>query len=1130
MTKPPSPAPCHWIASRTSRKSRARFLLTADALWISDDLRLPAGDQTARIRFRILCQRTGGGSKSMDFQAVELPRVAATGALPAILQPSGLAWRGLAGAALTPASPRRTNPRPRPAVPFASAGRANRPATVTRQRVPVEVVEETGRERHNAPLHWGLPLPAGALSDPRQVRLVEGDRELPADVAATSCWPDGSLRWVLVSTAVDLPAGGRRTLTVEFGSEVRRAAAAGVKVDPEPGRVVVDTGAGRWTVATDPLRLDGPGLTGGAFTLRDEQGAAHALRAAQATVEYAGERLAIVRLEAPYQATGKAFLRAIVRLTFRAGSPAVEVAHTLVDDDLTWEFANFRELVFRASLPPGPSRTAFAVGTEGGVPTEREAAELAVPSDASFALDGRAQDGRTLGALVVETAGGGAAVGVTDLWQRYPKALAVREGQLCVDLLPAQQGAAKPPADLPAHVAFPFVEGCYRFKWGMSTTDRFLLAPFAAGGRAAALAAALDQTQPLVAVLPATWYAQTGALGELAAPDGQLFAAWDEAFAEAFAGHLRLKDARREYGFFNWGDWHGERETNWGNNEYDLPHGLFLQFARTGRRDYYRLALAGARHQADVDMIHAYPDPMFVGGNLLHSYAHTGEWSQHIAERSWSFAYGYHGAAWNGHTWAHGLCDAWYLAGEPRVMEAALSLGEHIAWQMAPEFKELGTHERSAGWSAHAIAALYQATADPAYREALDRINAIAYQEQKFDDGGAWPHPLPSDHAGGVPGARGNVAFLIGVLLSGIDDHDALTGHPAARRSMVAAAEWLKTQWAPHADAFQYTSSPAFKASVSRGQAGLNNLILSPLLKVHAWTGDPQCLEIATRGFVASAVTDFSPFGKSFAQVAHFAPPIMARLKAAGAVRQPYGRILTMTGADFRREAILAAPPPAALRLRGPLEKTVIFRHEGGAVTFAARREAWGARVKDEAEGWVRLVGPDGAVVKEQRFSTDTFPVTFEASLPATAPRGDWRLVVHDDLRGRWDVTGPTRRVVAVGDGVQFGGLGEARWSFQVPRGTRTFKVGLTAHHAGAFGCWVLDPNGRPLVTAEGRQGAPGADRLEREVAVPAGADGQPWSLVVFAGMDLSIRLEGVPGYLATSPEAWFEPAATPRP
>ena len=95
------------------------------------------------------------------------------------------------------------------------------------------------------------------------------------------------------------------------------------------------------------------------------------------------------------------------------------------------------------------------------------------------------------------------------------------------------------------------------------------------------------------------------------------------------------------------------------------------------------------------------------------------------------------------------MVDAWYLAGDARVMEAALGLGEHIVWAAAPAFKALGTHERSAGWSIKAVLALYRATGDPKYLEAARHIGSVALREQKFEEGGAWPHILPRDHAGG---------------------------------------------------------------------------------------------------------------------------------------------------------------------------------------------------------------------------------------------------------------------------------------------------------------------------------------------------------------------------------------------
>ncbi len=55
----------------------------------------------------------------------------------------------------------------------------------------------------------------------------------------------------------------------------------------------------------------------------------------------------------------------------------------------------------------------------------------------------------------------------------------------------------------------------------------------------------------------------------------------------------------------NFGDWYGERRVNWGNLEYDLQHGLFLQYVRTGQRRFFLRAEQAARHHIDVDVVHA---------------------------------------------------------------------------------------------------------------------------------------------------------------------------------------------------------------------------------------------------------------------------------------------------------------------------------------------------------------------------------------------------------------------------------------------------------------------------------------------------------------------------------------------
>ena len=75
--------------------------------------------------------------------------------------------------------------------------------------------------------------------------------------------------------------------------------------------------------------------------------------------------------------------------------------------------------------------------------------------------------------------------------------------------------------------------------------------------------------------------------------------------------------------------------------------------------------------------------------------------------------------------------------------------------------------------------AIYRQTYDPEYLAAAGRIAAVALKEQKFDQGGAWPHILPLGHSNQQPNVTGNNLFLIGVLLSGLQAYQEEAKDPA---------------------------------------------------------------------------------------------------------------------------------------------------------------------------------------------------------------------------------------------------------------------------------------------------------------------------------------------------------------
>ncbi|MFW6437369.1 MAG: hypothetical protein ACOCZ7_00030, partial [Armatimonadota bacterium] len=865
-------ASVHNRAVYTGRGAPVRGVVRGNVAWIADDIRIAVADGQAQVRMRTLVQSDQGGGDSSDWLPAAVP-IHEGRTKPELPDEDDLAFKGLLREEVEPAPGQRNLPerRPMPAVPFDAETRAaGATASVARESIAVNLLEEAGVTRVDELMSFGMPFEQGAIFDPATIRVLDGaGAECPAQATVTSWWPDGSIRWALIDTLIDLQAGQSANFSIEFGSEVSRAQIAdAVSVSEQADSLVVNTGPLQATISRDSFTILDEVLFDGRPTARmmdgitvvREGGKVYRLAAAapeDVRVEKRGPLATTVRLEGSYVAEdGEEYLRAIVRLTFVAGSPTVRVAATHVDDYLETEFTDIQSLTMPIRLAEDGSDARFLVPDADGDEAVREAnaggdARLMQKHDALMSFGGQeAEDLRASGVMNYRAAdGSGVVVAIENFWEEYPKALSASEDQALIEILPPLAGEDFF-EDIPEYAAFPFIENHYRFKWGMSKTTRMNLTFH--GTDAPDLAQLAGSMRlPIVPVVPAEYYAQTGAIGDLAPPRDGVFEAWDALVAERFEQHMQIKEDRREYGFFNWGDWWGERGTNWGNNEYDLPHGLFMQYARTGDRDYYRLALAGARHMADVDCVHAHPDPLHRGAMQLHSVGHTGEWSQHLAKPGWSYRYGRHTTAANGHTWADGLMDGWYLAGDPRVMEAGIGLGEHVAFAMAPTFEKLGTHERSAGWSLAAIMAIYRATGDPIYLQAADEIIEVALNEQDIDGTGAWPHLLPSDHAAGYPEAVGNVTFLIGVLLGGMEAYHRETGDPQVLASMEAAMRWVRTMYIPDRWVFHYTSSPHYLQNPQLAGTGTTMLVIGPVAYVAEQTSNQELMDMVAHAFAA---------------------------------------------------------------------------------------------------------------------------------------------------------------------------------------------------------------------------------------------------------------------------------------
>ena len=1130
--------------------------------WLALDARLKVAGQEVVFGMHLLAQRAGGASDSTSHAVVRLPvgkeskltagQLGRSGSLRSLsdyrfhddkVKLLSLSDKGLSAKDVAPSQPLVLRPRPPLPLERPAPVIAGNLGSVKFREIPVEVLEEAGVARSPAWLSFGLPLAKGALYSPAWIAVLGPDgKQLPAQTATAGRWPDGSLRWVRVNCRLPLKANEKAICRIQFGSDVKPSSATPLAVVRADGLLTVTDGTSRFAINTKEFGLlqsaviDGRksgGFSPEGVILVDGQGTQFTTAGvppSSVRIEEWGPLQVVVRVAGDYaDAKGTRYMSYISRLTFRQGSSRVGIAHTNINSYTATEFTEVQSLGLR--LQGAAPFTSLGAKLEGKEPWASDTALTQWTADiVASVLPPTLFPSRLTGAIMAE---GKQPVGLAlrDLWQRWPKGFRVADGTLQVSLLPKLPPGASGKG-LPHYLRYPFADGLYRMKWGMAFTEEMTV-DFAGGGSAAEMSAETDL--PVIAVLPAAYYAETKAAGMLAAPVAKQFAHWDAFVAAGFARHMARKRQYREYGFFNYGDWYGERGRNWGNNEYDLAHGLFRQFLRTGNRAYCRWAQTAARHQADVDCVHAYPDPAYVGSNHQHSIGHTGTWSDRPKRATWTHRYDSHTSAENGHTWAEGMVDSWWLTGDPRAMESAIGLGEHIAWAMAPRFRRLGTHERSAGWSLKAILAVHAARPDPEYLAAAKRIAAVALREQKLDQGGAWPHLLPVDHAGGHHGAKGNNLFLLGVLLEGLKNYHEATGDPATERALIAGVDWVLKSFDPKVGGWPYSASET-GAPFYPAKTGLNLLVIDPIAYVGKLTGRKDCYEVVANALSAVLIDRPPANGKSLAQRLVNADTILALLQEHFAATDPQ-RGLDLLSDDGFMDALVRTPDAAAFNLRSPTVKVFHVQTTGDTPVLTGARKPHGSRPKGMATGTLVVTDAAGKEVARKEFSTD-HPLDCRIPLPKT--KGQiYRVVVTDDERSAWSLAGDGLQVVAeVVKGFSLGGVGRARYHFLVPPDCSGFSVRIEGVHTGEFGGAVVDPDGKIIAmhrgtndgktrltwAAEEKQAATKAPVATLKVQPSAAARGKVWDLLLWARMDIRCDLKGLPPILSCRKDDWFQP------
>jgi len=259
-------------------------------------------------------------------------------------------------------------------------------------------------------------------------------------------------------------------------------------------------------------------------------------------------------------------------------------------------------------------------------------------------------------------------------WQNFPKMLAVEPGGIVtVDLFPRGE------------------QFFHNFRVGEQKTHTLLLS-FSRGGitgqEASRRARAFNHS--LFATAPASWYVDSGALGDVIVETVPKWSLYERFCRTAFEpnpdfnptihdpnfGNRTLLEIISHYSFYGWQDYgdfpldyeaFGANQAGQLNIKYWYLYGLLIHFCRSADSRWLDLALPAARHLADIDFLHI-PDEgvghWAHGGYFGHCY--------HDEPGNWNPNRNYGGPTLNLFYGVPDLILAYHLTGERRFLDVAL--------------------------------------------------------------------------------------------------------------------------------------------------------------------------------------------------------------------------------------------------------------------------------------------------------------------------------------------------------------------------------------------------------------------------------------------------------------------------
>jgi hypothetical protein len=681
--------------------------------------------------------------------------------------------------------------------------------------------------------------------------------------SVTARWNDGSVKWALLEFAADVPANG----TTAYALSAKAGEAEGpVPAGGSAGNAIRST-ARPPSVSSEQLTITQQADGALSVTRRSDGAAlAHlrvAVRAAEADSPPAGS-----------PAGGAPAIDVSLNHRTFAEQPQVHFEVTLTNRTAEPVVVESAEI---DCTPAGRPRRVACSGLDGpsvqddtaGVPdgTVLGIAQLgptAWGEPAPFTLrdtTGATREGRLTAAwCAADTDAVLAVLAVRRFAPLHPKGVEVRAtagtARLVAQMVPPGGPGLTLAPGMAASMELALRLEATQDAHGSAPAERAEDAPAALAEQADAEARAFDA--PLHAAPDPAWVCATEVLGQLVPADSARFPRYEWLTYAGLDALAAVRETRHEFGQIDYGDWSYDRyPRGWGNVEYDLPHALFLLYARSGERRFFEWAVDTARHFRDVDVNHGGHPDLPAGAPHVHTTDHAARGND------------------LGHTWLEGLLNWHCLTGDRRALETARGIADFCI-EAAARTEFAKRSERGMGWLLICLTETYGITGERRYLDGCAPIveQAVAWQDPAA---GNWPNPI--GECRNTPKCVGGKPFMVGMVLEGLRRYHEVTGDVRVGDAIVRAARWLVSDgvWVPRDHGFVYATCHQFLGAGRTGEIRE----LDGLLYAHQLTGEQRFLDVTLDAWDAALRPVGEPYrfdGKGYATMTRSTPYVLACL------------------------------------------------------------------------------------------------------------------------------------------------------------------------------------------------------------------------------------------------------------